>query len=103
MNRKACSNIGERFASADGAALDAGAKDENGHMLAGVVGAVPCWIIAMVGGNHGGIARPHHSEKLGQSCIKSLKAMRIARHIAAVAEIRVEIQEIGEDQAAVRE
>jgi len=52
MSREACPYISERFAAADGTAFDAGAKDENGHMLAGVVGAVPCWIIAMVGGDH---------------------------------------------------
>ena len=62
MNREARPNIGERFAAADGAALDAGPKGENWHMLAGVVGAGPAWVRAMVGGDHGDIARPHQSE-----------------------------------------
>ena len=62
MSREARSYIGKSLAAADEAALNAGAEDENGHMLAGVVGAVPCWIIAMVGGDHRDIARPHQSE-----------------------------------------
>jgi hypothetical protein len=62
MSREACPYISERFAPADGAGFDAGAKDENGHILAGVVGAVPGWVIAMIGGDHADIARPHQSK-----------------------------------------
>lgn len=101
MHREACADVGERFAPADGAAPDAGPKDENRHMLAGVIGAAPCRIIAMIGGDDGEIAWPQFREEFGQPCIKCLKAMRIAGHIAAVTELRVEIEEIGEDQPAV--
>ncbi len=62
MSRKACPYISERFAAADGAGFDAGAEDENRHMLAGMVGAGPGWVRAMVGGDDRHIARSHQSE-----------------------------------------
>lgn len=102
MDREARANVRERFAPADGAARDTWPKDEDGHMLAGVVGAAPGWIIAMIGGDDGGIARPRRGEEFGESGVECLKAMGIASNVAAVAEIRVEIEEIGENQTAVR-
>lgn len=62
MNREARADIGEGIAPADGTAFDAGAKNKNRHMLAGVVGAAPRWIIAMIGGDDHRIARPHQSK-----------------------------------------
>ena len=55
----------------------------------------------MVGGDDADIAPPHRREKLRQARVKTFEATGIASDVAAMAEFRVEIEKIGEDQSAV--
>lgn len=100
MSRKARAYVRETLAAANWTPCDARPKQQNRHMLTRVVRAAPSWIIAMVGGDDSHIAQPHRGEQRGQAGIEGFEAMRVADDVAAMSEIRVEIDEIGEDHAA---
>ena len=56
MDGDALADIGEGLAPADRAGPEAGAEGQDRDLLAGVVGAAPGRVVAVVGGQHGEIA-----------------------------------------------
>ena len=70
-------------------------------MLAGVVGAAPGGVVAVVGGDDDEVAVAQGGLDLRDAPVEGLERGRIAGNVAAVAEFAVEIDEIGEDEAAV--
>ena len=63
---------------------------------------LPGRVAAMVGGDQRKIARAQRGAQFGQARIERFQRGRIARHVAAVAVERVEVDEVGEDERAVR-
>ena len=72
-------------------------------MLARMVGARPCRIIAVIGGEDDEITGLEFGFKLGQAAVKRFEAGGVACDIAAMAELGVKIDEIGEQKAAIGE
>ena len=56
----------------------------------------------MVGGEHAKVAGHQRRQQFGDARVETLEPSRIAGHIAAMAEVCVEIDVIGEQEAAVR-
>ncbi len=93
-------NIGEGRANADQPGPDTGTKGHDRHPLAGMVAAAPGRIAAVIGGQKRDIAGPHAAMHVGQPPVEGFQRCRIAGHVAAMAVIHVEIDEIGEHQVA---
>jgi hypothetical protein len=72
-----------------------------GHPLARVVGAGPCGIVAVIGGEQHQVVGAQRGEDRADFGVEPFEVARIARHVAAVAVEAVELDEIGEGQAAV--
>ena len=72
-------------------------------MLAGMVGALPGGVVAMVGGDDDKVAVPQGCLDFRDAPVEGLKRRRIAGDVAAVAVFAVEIDQIGEDEAAIRQ
>src|SRR3954468_13548840 len=85
------------------AARQAGAESNDGNMLAGVIGAVPGRIVAMIGGDDDKITGSQPRGQIGQPGVETLKRGRITRDVAAMPIERVEVVEVGEGQASIRE
>ena len=76
------------FAPADRARADAGPEGEDRHVLARVVGAAPGRIVAVVGGDDREVARARARRAIsGTRASNASSAARIARNVAAVAEL----------------
>ena len=101
MGGDAFADIGEGLARADIARGYAWSICQDGHALAGVVAAAPGGIAAVIGGDDDKVAVFESHVELRQAPIEGFERRRIARHVTPVAEIRVEIDEIGKDQIAV--
>ena len=71
-------------------------------MLAGVVEAFEGRIVAVVGGDDAIVLRPQRRFDLNQPLIERLKAGRVAGDVAPMTPLRVEVDEIDEDEPAVR-
>ncbi len=54
-------------------------KDQDRHLFAGVVGAAPGRIVAVVGGEDQEIVGPQLGDQLGQAAIERLKRLRHSR------------------------
>jgi len=101
MFRNSRADIGVGGATPDRARFPVEPQRQDRHLLARMIGAFPGRIAPVVRRDDEKIARPHQVEQFGQSCIKGFKRGRIARNIAPMAKFGVEIDEIGEEQAAV--
>ncbi|MNL58699.1 hypothetical protein D3C87_1823590 [compost metagenome] len=100
---------GDRFADIgiggpdpDRAGADTRTKGHDRHALAGMVRAAPGRIAAMVGGQYHQIARLQPAVKIRQGQVKGFKRCGITRHVTPMTVDHVEIDEIGEDEIAVR-
>jgi hypothetical protein len=76
--------------------------DQHGHALAGVVGAAPGRIVAMIGGEKCHVAGAERVEEPGQRRVERSSAAGVAGDVAAMAVKAVELDEIGEDQRCRR-
>src|SRR5665213_3156311 len=94
-------DVGQAVAPTEGAAAEAGAEGENRHVFTRVVGTAKCRIIAVVGGNDDEIAGPQCHDELRQAPVESFEAIGVAGDVAAVAEVRVEVDEVAEDETAL--
>ena len=70
-------------------------------MLAGMVGAAPGRIVAVVGGEDAEVVGAHRARDLRQARVERFEAGGVAGDVAAMAVFAVEIDEIDEDEAAV--
>ena len=96
-------DVSEGFAAANGAGLHALGIGENRYAFTGVVGAFPGGIVAMIGGEHQKVALSQRFEDAGQHRIIVFQRLAIADGITPVAEIGIEIDEVGHDEAASRQ
>lgn len=103
MFRNSSSNIGVSRASADGARSTRKTRCQDGHLLPCMIGAFPGWIAAVVGRDDEKVARSHQIEQLRQSRIERFERCRLTGNIASMAVFRIEVDEIGEQQATVCE
>src|SRR5271166_1763502 len=71
-------------------------------MLARVVESAEGRIVAVVGGDDAIVMRPHRRFDLIEPPIERLEAGRIAGDVAAMTPLRVEVDQIDEDEPAVR-
>ena len=78
----------------------AGAVDQHRRALAGMVGAAPGRVVAVIGGDDEQIARPEPRQKRRQGGVEPLEMAGIARDVAPVTEFAVELDQIGEDETA---
>ena len=102
MRGDGLANIGKCFAPPQIAGWQAGAGDQHKNLFSGVVCGLESWIIAMVGGEDHHVSLAQSGGHFRQTAVKLFKTMGIARNIAAVAIVLVEINEIGEDKIPVR-
>ena len=95
--------IGERRARAE---VDAGpharAGDQQRHVLARMIGARRRRIVAVVGGDDQQIVVAQPRQQRGQPRVEPLEVRGVAGDVVAVAVLRVEVDEVGEDQARDR-
>ena len=101
MRRHRLADIGEGFAPPDPAGFHVWAEGQDRDGLAGMVGALPGRIAAVIGGDDRQIAGLQFRLEFGQPPIELFQRRGVARHVAAVAEQHVEIDEIGEQEIAV--
>ena len=94
-------DVGECGAQPYIAAGMTGRDAQDRDAFAGMVGAAPRWVAAMIGGQKQEVTRLQTCKSFGQTSIEGFKRCRIAGNVAAVAEQRIEIDEIGEDEIAV--
>jgi len=94
-------DIGIARTNADGARLHPRPETQDRHAFTGMVGAPPCGIAAVIGGQQNEIACFELLGDRRQPVIEGLQRCRIARDIAAMTVKHVEIDEVGEDQIAV--
>ena len=74
--------------------------NQNGHALAGVVAAVPCGIIAMIGGDKEQIIGLERGQERAKLFVKPFKMARIAGCVAAVTVVCIKFDKIGECERA---
>jgi hypothetical protein len=96
-------NIGKAFATANAPGLDVRPESENRHMLACVIGSAKCRIVPMIGGENREISRTQQSREFREAHIERLKRSRIARHIAPMSVVGIEIDKIRESETAIRQ
>ncbi len=89
-------------ANADRTCGRAGAEGEDRHVLARVVEALVGRVVAMVRGEEAIVVRPHRRLDLVEAPVERLEAGGEAGHVAAMAPLRVEVDEVHEDDTAVR-
>src|SRR5579883_1633298 len=101
--RQGLRDIGERVAPADRRRLHAGAEAEDRNVLARMIEAAPGRIVAVIGGDDAVIVRPHRGDDLRQPSIERFEAGRVAGNVAAMAVFGIEIDQIDENQSAIRD
>ena len=97
----ALADIGKSIACANRMGSEAGAKAKDWDVFAGVLGATPSGIIAVIGGENDEVAGLEFRFKFRQAAVKGFKAGRVSYNIASVAEFGIEIDEIGKKKAAI--
>ena len=98
----ALANMREGVGNAERAAAQRRSEHQHRHPLARVVGAAPGRVAAVIGGQDDDIGRLQAAVEIRQARIERLERGCIAGDVAAMAVEHVEIDEIGEHQAAVR-
>src|SRR5262245_18485211 len=93
-------DVGKTGAPAKASRRCARRKGEDRHAFAGVVGAAPCRVIAVIGGENEKIALAQIGEKLRQSTVKALKGRGVTLNVASMTVVGVEVDEIGDEQAS---
>ena len=77
------------------------AGDEQRHVLARVIGARRRRIVAVVGGDDQQIVVAKRRQQRGQPRVEALEIRGVAGDVVAMAVLRVEVDEVGEDQPAI--
>ena len=95
-------DVGETGAHAQIARHDARAGDEHGNVLARVVGALEDRVAAVIGGDDHEFIVAQQREQRRQLRIEGLQGLLVADHVAAVAVLHVEVDEIGEHHSPAR-
>lgn len=98
-----CPRICKDLAPSDRTAQCACQHADDRDMFARVIRAWPCGIIAVISADEQEIAIAQKRQYLGHASVEFFKARCITRDVPAMSEIRVEIDEIGEQQTAVRQ
>ncbi len=88
--RRACSDV---FPARDRLPVH-----EDGHIFAGMVGAFEAGIVAVVGGDHQHVVGTQGRQNFGKALVKFLEAFSVAGQVAAVPEMHVKIDQVGEYQ-----
>ena len=70
------------------------------HVLARVIGARRRRIVAVIGGDDQQVVRAQRRQQIGQPGVEALEVARVAGDVVAMTVQRVEVHEVGEDQAA---
>src|SRR5260221_8935575 len=96
--RQGLADIREAVAAAERAWRDAGSEGEHRDVLAGMIGAAPTRIAAVIGTDDRDVAWPQRGAEHRQPGVEGGKCGGIAPDVAAMAVERVEVVEIGEDQ-----
>src|ERR1700722_5999393 len=102
LDRNRFSDVGQARSDSDRAWARPGAKGQNRNMLARVIKAAKSRIVAVVGGDDAIVSRPHRRFDGAKPSIKSFETGRIARDVTAMSPFGVKIDQIDEDQAALR-
>ena len=55
----------------------------------------------MIGGHDEQVVRPQPAQQLGQAPVEALERIGVARHVAAMAELGIEVDVVGKQQAAL--
>ena len=82
------------------AGLDASAVQQQRHVLARMVGARRRRIVAVIGGDHEQIVVAQLRQQARQPRVEPLEVRGIAGDVVAMAVDRIEVDQVGEDQAA---
>lgn len=96
------SYIGQTAPPPDSPGRPTGRMGQDRYDFPRVVGAAEGRVVAVVGGDDQEIAGPQSAEQLRQAAVEMLKAGRVAGRVAAMTMIGIEVDEIGEGQAAIR-
>ena len=76
-------------------------QDHERHFLAGVIGAAPGRVVAVIGGDDDEVVLVDPREEAGEPRVELDQRLRVAGDVAAVAVEHVEIDEVREDQPVV--
>jgi hypothetical protein len=95
-------HVGEAATVTEIARQDPGTEPQHRHDLAGVVSAGPGRVAAVVGRDQREVAGAQPRAEFRKSRVEGLQRRRIARYVAPMAKQRVEVDEVGEDEAVVR-
>src|SRR5687768_2982042 len=76
------SYIREGRPNANGSGGQAWGKGHNRHLFAGVIGAAPGGIVAVIRSEHDEIVGTQRGDQFGQPLVKGFKGLRIARDVA---------------------
>src|SRR5579862_1762098 len=100
--RERLAQIGKGRSCAEvGAAADLRARDDERHILARVIGARRRRIVAMVSRDDEQIVLPKAGKDSSEPRVEPLEILRVSLDVVAMAVLRVEIHEVGEDEAAL--
>ena len=94
-------HIRESCTAANAARLYIGPERQNGDMLARVIGAAKCRIIAMISRDDGEITGLQQGGECGQPRIKRLQCRRITGHVTPMAMFGIEINEVCESETTL--
>jgi hypothetical protein len=96
-------DIGKSRSLADFLRSEARAERQDGHAFTGVIGAAPGRVTTVIAGDDDQIVAVQSSLQLWQAAVETLKSRSVALNIAAMTIVGVEIDEVGEKQAAVEQ
>ena len=102
MPRNGLDDICETVTQANAACRHTWPEGQHRHAFARVVRAGRGGVAAVVGGEDSEIAGAERGFDEWQHGVEVLEGVRIARHIPAMAEQHVEIDEVDEGEAAIR-
>ena len=78
-----------------------GARDQHWHPLAGMIGAFPSRVVAVIGGEDRQIAGAEGGQKSGQAGVEPFQRPGVSRHVTSVAIHGIEFDKIRERQRRV--
>lgn len=101
MRRDGFADIGIGVADTDVARAHTGAEAHDRYTLAGMVGAAPGGIAAMVGCHQNHVSGLQLAVNFRKAAVEGFERCGITGYVTPMAEKHVEIDEIGEDEIAV--
>ena len=103
MRQHLGADVGETLPAPDRSGCHVGTETQDWRVFAGMIGPLPTRVVAMIGGDDGKVAFTQSCLDFGHTPIEVLERRRISRDVAAVAVFAVEIDQIGEDESAIRQ